>query len=307
MHILIIRPGAIGDTLLTFPIIQALKACYQHADVTLVSNPAVLPLAQAWHVADEVADYGDAQWSDLFSSTGIRSPIVRRLLQRTAMTICWLHDADGLVKRNLLAAGMPHVIVAPGRPPEGVRIHIVEYLAQTVKMPIDVPTGLDLLTGNANRLSPVGTSIGIHPGSGGARKCWPVSHFAAVIRALWVRGVPVLLLAGPADRERVAGLLKQLPSPAQSNLLNIVIDAPLLMVAELLQGCKGYLGNDSGITHLAALLGVPTIALFGPSDPAIWRPLGSSVCVLYEPVLENLPVNMVIHAIEHLHDATRTQ
>src|SRR5262249_858084 len=145
MHILIIRPGAIGDTLLTFPIIQALKACYQPARVTLVGNPAVLPLAQAWHVADDLAAYRDAHSSDLFSTAGICSPTVRRLLQRTAMTICWLRDADGVVKRNLLAAGMQHVIVAPGRPPEGVHMHIVEYLAQTVKMAIDVPTGLNLL------------------------------------------------------------------------------------------------------------------------------------------------------------------
>src|SRR5947209_16118247 len=124
MHILIIRPGAIGDTLLTFPVIQALKAHYQDADVTLVGNPAVLPLAQAWLVAEEVADYGDAQWSDLFSTAGIYSPTVRRLLQRTNMTICWLRDDDGVVQHNLLAAGRQHVIVAPGHPPEGVHTHI---------------------------------------------------------------------------------------------------------------------------------------------------------------------------------------
>ena len=59
------------------------------------------------------------------------------------------------------------------------------------------------------------------------RKCWPISHFAAVIKALWVRGVPVLLLAGPADAERVATLLRQLPSPPQSDLLKTVVDAPL--------------------------------------------------------------------------------
>src|SRR5205823_12041882 len=109
MHILIIRPGAIGDTLLTFPVIQALKAHYHDAHVTLVGNRAVLPLAQAWHVADEVADYEDAQWSDLFSMAGICSPVVRGLLQRTTMTICWLNDIDGVVKHNLLAAGIQHV------------------------------------------------------------------------------------------------------------------------------------------------------------------------------------------------------
>jgi heptosyltransferase III len=300
MHILIIRPGAIGDTLLTFPVIEALKARYQDTHVTLVGNRAVLPLAQAWHVADEVADYADAQWSDLFSTAGISSPSVHRLLQRTAMAIGWLRDDDGLVKHNLFAAGIQHVIVAPGRPLEGAHMHMVEHLAQTVGLAFDLAPPPRLPPLHMSNLHTPPTCIAIHPSSGGARKCWPVSHFAAVIRALWARRTPVLLLAGPADTERITTLLQQLPSPPLSNLLNLVIDAPLLKVAELLQGCKGYLGNDSGITHLAALLNVPTLALFGPSDPRVWRPLGTSVRVLYEPVFEQLTVELVIDAIEQL-------
>lgn len=300
MHILIIRPGAIGDTLLTFPVIEALKAHYQDPHVTLVSNPAVLPLAQAWHIADEVANYGDTQWSELFSTAGICSPIMHSVLQRITLAICWLRDPDGVVKRNLLAAGIQHEIVAPGRPPQGARRHIVEYLAQTVGIAIAVSTPPRLPPLYASNLNANPMFIAIHPGSGGASKCWPVSHFAAVIKALWVRHVPVLLLAGPADTGRVTALLQQLPSPPQASLLNVVIDAPLLHVAELLQGCKGYLGNDSGITHLAALLNVPTLALFGPSDPAVWRPLGASVRILHEPVLENLQVDGVIRTIEEI-------
>jgi ADP-heptose:LPS heptosyltransferase len=54
-------------------------------------------------------------------------------------------------------------------------------------------------------------------------------------------------------------------------------------LASLLRRCSAYLGNDSGVTHLAALVGVPTVALFGPSDPALWSPLGSRVTVLRSP------------------------
>jgi heptosyltransferase III len=299
MRILILRPSAIGDTLLTFPVILALKAQYSHTHVTFVSNPAVLPLAQAWNVADEIADYGNAQWSDLFSTAGICSPTVCGLLQQTDMAVCWLGDPDGIVKHNLLAAGVQQMIVAPGRPSEGMHIHIVEYLAQTVRIKLNrgrLPRLPALPTSNMSNLSPL--TIAIHPGSGGARKCWPVSHFASVIEELWHRDIPVLLLAGAADAERLATLLHQLPSPVHADLLNIVIDAPLLRVAELLQQCKGYLGNDSGITHLAALLNIPTIALFGPSNPEVWHPLGASVRVLHKPVLEHLQVDEVMSAME---------
>ena len=165
MHILIMRPGAIGDTLLTFPVILALKAGYEYAHITLVGNPAVLPLAQIWGVADEAADYGDAKWSELFSTAGIGSSALHRLLQRTDIAICWLHDTDGVVKHNLLAAGIRRVIVAPGRPPAGMRVHIVEYLGQTVGMAIDARTVPLLPLLQSGILSTLPTSIAIHPGS----------------------------------------------------------------------------------------------------------------------------------------------
>ena len=69
------------------------------------------------------------------------------------------------------------------------------------------------------------------------------------------------------------------------------------MVAEHLLQCRCYLGNDSGISHLAAMLGVPTTVLFGPSDPAIWRPLGSSVEILQARVLERISVDEVMESI----------
>jgi ADP-heptose:LPS heptosyltransferase len=139
--------------------------------------------------------------------------------------------------------------------------------------------------------------VAIHPGSGGAQKCWPISSFAAIIKYLWQQSYPVLLLAGPADHKRVAELHKLLPSPPQAYMLHRLIDAPLLEVAQYLQQCRCYLGNDSGITHLAAMLGIPTIALFGPSDPAVWRPPGPSVDVIYKPMLAQLPVEIVIECL----------
>jgi ADP-heptose:LPS heptosyltransferase len=76
-----------------------------------------------------------------------------------------------------------------------------------------------------------------------------------------------------------------------------LIYAPLLQVAQHLQQCRCYTGNDSGITHLAAMLGAPAVALFGPTDPIIWRPVGPDVTILQENQLENLPVQTVLNSI----------
>ncbi len=310
-HILVIRPGAIGDVLLAFPVLEALREHYANAHVTLVSNAQVLPLALASGVAEEVSDYQDMQWGELFSTTGIRSPALARLLDRTELAICWIRDADGIVERNLRAAGVKRLIVRPGRPPEGTHGHIVNYLAQTVGLS---PVGprlwmVHIQSGHVHHRalladkSAVGTInrplqyVAIHPGSGGAQKCWPASHFAEVIERLWQENRSVLLLEGPADTECVRDLLNLVPSPPVQGMLKMLTNAPLLEVARQLQQCRCYLGNDSGITHLAAMLGVPTVAIFGPSDPAAWRPVGPYVKVIQERALADVTVDVVMEAV----------
>lgn len=305
MHILIVHPGAIGDTLLTFPVIQALRKPYADPHITFVGNAAVLPLALEFGLVEEVDDYGDLRWSELFSAEGIHTPELLKQLQQTELAICWLRDPDRMVEHNLRLAGVKQVIVAPGRPPEGKRVHMVDYLAKTVGVQnVVVERIAPFVLGYRQVCNELGTTRGpydrnvaIHPGSGGARKCWPVASFVSVIAHLWQRGYPILLLAGPADRERVSRIQNSLPSPPRPDMLDVLIDAPLVVVAEYLQQCSCYLGNDSGITHLAAMLGIPTLALFGPSDPTTWRPLGPDVEVIQERNLEQLPINMVIENI----------
>ncbi|MFL5667420.1 MAG: glycosyltransferase family 9 protein [Ktedonobacteraceae bacterium] len=297
--------------MLTFPVIQALRAHYDNPHITLVSNPAVLPLAIKFGLAEEVSDYGQIQWSELFASTGIQQPTLSAQLRQVDLAICWLRDASGIVKRNLYTAGVKNVVVAPGRPTAGERMHIVDYLARSI--------GLDITD---KRFHPVGAgegemwcgdpcgrpsllqgrkedevTIAVHPGSGGAHKCWPVPCFAETIKQLWEHNCNVLVLIGPADHARWAELQKLLPAPAKPAMLKVMIDTPLTTVAEQVQQCRCYLGNDAGITHLAALLGVPTIVLFGPSDPAVWQPVGPSVEIIQAEVFEGLPVITVIKSI----------
>jgi heptosyltransferase III len=300
MQYLVIRPGAIGDSLLAFPVIQALRERAPAPRVTFVSNAAVLPLAQDAGLAEEVADYSSALWSELFSTVGVRTSALRELLQHVDSAICWLRDPEGIVRRNLQACGIEDIVIAPGRPAAESEMYIVDYLARTI-WPTDPPLlspGAPILPAYSGQRSAALTRIAIHPGSGGAYKCWPVAHFATVIAALWKRGISVLLLAGPADAEIIAELLARLPTPPDPTLLTILRNGPLRSVAREIQQCRGYLGNDSGITHLAALCGVPTIVLFGPTSPATWRPYASSVQVLCERELANLHPETVLYTIE---------
>ena len=301
MRMLIIRPGAIGDTLLTFPIIQTLRTRYAARHITFVGNAAVLALAQSSGLVEETFDYEDTRWGKLFLES--EKVVIRQdaVLERSDVAIAWLRDPDGIVERNLCLymhdSAMKEVIVAPGHPAAGERIHIVEYLARTAGLPRSPLLSWSLFPPPSAQQSTA--YFAIHPGSGGIQKCWPIAHFASVITALWQHSIPVLLLAGPADHQRLADLRSHLATPPHPDMLNTLIDAPLLTVARQLRQCRGYLGNDSGITHLVAMLGIPTTVLFGPSDPVVWRPLGPQVNILHEPNLEQLPVDVVLQTISN--------
>jgi heptosyltransferase-3 len=304
-RMLIIRPGAIGDNLLTFPLLQHLHTTLNNLSITFVGNATVLPLAHAFELAQEIADYEDPRWSELFLPPD-PAPHFRRLaslLQNRERAIVWLRDPESIVVKNLHTAGIQHVIQAPGRPTfdlnnNPVQHHIVTYLFNTIGIdnPPDplwhVPVGYQWQAPTSTHQYP--RAVAIHPGSGGVQKCWPLTSFAQSILMLWQAQIPVLLLAGPAEHERLQELLHYLPAPASPQLLRICINTPLLTLSQELRACGAYIGNDSGVTHLAALLGLPTIALFGPTDPAHWHPIGPRTTILHAMPIGNLSVCVVL-------------
>ena len=119
--------------------------------------------------------------------------------------------------------------------------------------------------------------LALHPGSGGAAKCWPAQRFAELAAAAahdW--GVVPVFLIGPADASAWCQVREALPPALAAPAL---VERPLREVLALLSLARAYVGNDSGISHLAGRA-CPTLALFGPSDPRVWHPLGSRVAVL---------------------------
>jgi ADP-heptose:LPS heptosyltransferase len=113
--------------------------------------------------------------------------------------------------------------------------------------------------------------VAVHPGSGSRSKNWPPERFAAVARRL-AAGQRWLLVLGPAEAE--------LPVPEGSIVAR---SWPVRTLGAALSRAGLFLGNDSGASHLAAAAGAPTLALFGPTDPALWAPVGASVATLRAP------------------------
>ena len=127
----------------------------------------------------------------------------------------------------------------------------------------------------------------VHPGSGSMAKRWPVENFATLIETLetqrWAR---TIVVTGYAEEDIEARLKVLLPHAKPL----IAANWPLLPTMALIGQATVFIGHDSGLTHLAAALGRPTVALFGPTDPEIWGPRGGHVTVVQmvrEPAADN--------------------
>jgi ADP-heptose:LPS heptosyltransferase len=142
--------------------------------------------------------------------------------------------------------------------------HCARYLLGTL-----ASLGIDLTWDDRTfEVAPIRSQdILVHPGSGSPAKNWPSERFAAVIRGA---ERPVRLIVGEAD-QAVAARFCGVPRLEHPSLEEL---------AARLAGCHAYLGNDSGVSHLAGLCGARSLVLFGPTDPTVWRPIGPRVEVL---------------------------
>lgn len=237
---LALRPGALGDTLLAVPALRALRRAC--GPITLAAHPAAARLLVKVDEVDRGLPFEDPSLAPLFSGVSAFDEDV----------VAWTSAAVGHAR-----------IHAPSRP-SNVQ-HCARYLLATLTA-LEIDLTFD---DSPLRLRPiVSDEILIHPGSGSPTKNWPVERFLEVVRAL---ESPVRLIVGEADHSIAE------PFPPQIARL---VEPPLEELAARLAGCRAYLGNDSGVSHLAGLSGARVFALFGPTDPRMWAPIGPHVSVL---------------------------
>ena len=306
MRIIAIRTVSyIGDALFVFPTLAALRKKYPQAHITLISYRPVLPLAQAWGLADEVFDCAEERWNSLAGPAGIYNDEARAIIQQADCLIYWDIDIRSKVTLNAHDVGVKDVFVAPEIPVEIGDMHIADFMPRAVGLQ---SLGIENVLADyvpphwqsSNGFCLFHPPIAVHPGSTDAKRRWPARSFAEVINALLRLKYPVLLLGGPSEVETLAMVRKHI-EPRLQGRLAVLENAPLLKVAAQIQQSRFFLGNDSGIGHLAGLLGVPMLGLFGPTDPVHKRPAGPYVETLQATPLESLhPDKVLAHILWRL-------
>jgi hypothetical protein len=281
--------------LLAIPALRALKHARPGDPLVVAAQPRIGRLLEVLGIADRSIDFEalglDALFQDDDADRRDRGWPARCAedLRRATRVVAWIGSREPCFAARLTALA-PGSIVAPsvgtGRP---VWEHLLGSVGATtsdidpaIRAAVTLPAAL--VEEARRELARHGWNGGdrllcVHPGAGGRGKRWPAAGFAAALeRLVALPRVAVVVHQGPADSEAVAAL----PEDLIARTIRLR-EPPLPLLAGVLTRAAAYLGNDSGISHLAAALGAPSLVLFG-ADRLIWRPWAEHV----EPLVVSL-------------------
>ena len=287
-RILVIRAGAIGDLIMTLPVLRALRKRFPEAYLEVMGHPHSLELIAGQREIDAASSTNRSEVTHLYIPNGPISHALKRSFGVFDLIVAYVAETEGTLIKNLRRAGAKRVISWPPFPSR--RMHEVDHLLDALRplgiassetVPELVPTPLDRAFAacfwKTHNLRSGQRVLAIHPGSGSPSKCWPPERFARIADwAIKSLSAAVLLIAGPADEEARHQTLRRMKGTPV-----LATNLTLPNLAALLERCTSFLGNDSGITHLAVAVGTPSVALFGPTAPRIWGPRGHHVSILH--------------------------
>ena len=299
----ILQPGAIGDCVLTLPLAEFMKDYLGLGGVDILGHTEYIGILPGRTRVDGIHSIDSVDLHRLFVETNTFDLVDGDALINTfgdyAWIITFLGEPDSSFEQNLIftanCSRSTEVITLSMKPSEKSSTHITDfYIEQFVAQsglfsepPLvcktkslikatkaDINRGRELL--KETNVDSSEKLVVIQPGSGGSHKCCHLDNFLSVSKVLASEGREVIFLLGPAEMERLsASAIGKIETVSR-----ILTNLSLADVLAVLSNAAGYIGNDSGITHLAAALGVKTIAVFGPTNPAIYSPIGPTVTVV---------------------------
>jgi len=287
---LIVHQGAIGDFILSLSSLEAIHRFYSQTRFIFLGNPSILQIIHSRPYFDGALNCAEKRWAPLYNSKGkLEKGVFDSLPQVDSIFAFCRSSSQTLVDHLARIYEKPSYRIDPF-PKTDLGLHVSEYQCRQLEKlgipslpcpaPVIAPSQEDFL--EARRFVQENVTAGnqlvlLHPGSGGSKKLWSVAGWLDVIMTILSNNnIKITLIEGPADSH----IVQQLRSEVGSTSLLLASNWPLGKLAALMKHSSLYLGNDSGITHLAAACNTPTIALFGPTDPSIWGPQGSKVTVV---------------------------
>ena len=293
-NVLVVKLRYIGDVLLTTPFLRALRRGFPDARVTVLVNPGTGEVLRHNPDVDEVLS---------LPRTGLIPQVqcYRELRARGFDCVVDLTDGDRSAFISFMTGarvriGFNHENRLRGRlysrcvEASYDATHVIDYHAMALpSLGLSMESGkpvLPLSGEDHERAHHVVESwqldrtrwIMIHPAARYWFKAWPPDRFAALGDAFHERGFQVVLVGSPDERSIGTEILQT----ARRSMISLIGNTRLLELAALMMRCRLFIGNDAGPMHMAAAVGCPVVALFGPSNPAVWAPRGQHVKTIHK-------------------------
>ncbi len=284
MEILVLHPGALGDIILSLPALRVLRDRFQTARVSLAANVDFAEVASG--CADELLPLSTLPLHRLFSVEDVPPEDVR-LWRSYDRIVSWTGSPCEAFTQKLSLLH-PCVIVAAWKPGAGERRHVARLFVDSLRPWLPPPPVMPVpeirLSHSEGRrgtewLSRCGWNaqnplIALHPGAGNASKRWPLEKFVALARSLTSRAT-LLIVEGPAE----PGVGQHVAAAVGTGIC-VASSLDTRLLAAVLSHCQLFVGNDSGVAHLAAAAGSPCVLIFGPTRAEQWAPIGDRVTIL---------------------------
>ena len=267
-RILVVRGGAIGDFILTLPVLGALRETYPNALVGCLAPAGLGDLALTAGLADKIQDLDGREWAEFFVSEGSLDFNMVKWLSQFDLVVSFLHDPDQVWAGNIKRICSGRLIQGCARPSdENNRPASITLLSALEEIGISEADPLPRIEMDAAKSDCF--DLAVHLGSGSELKNWPIDKWCEFLD-VWLLNNPgrVLVVGGEAETGKMSRI-KQVIGPKQADFLE---NEPLPEVARGLKSSLIFIGHDSGMSHLATALGVPSIILWGSTNRSVWGP-----------------------------------
>lgn len=259
--------GALGDFIMTWPLIHTLRKIFPKHEFFFIGKPEYMRFAASKGLLDAYMDCESASLSDFFNGESMSPGIATHF----AGSVLWMEKSDNLFRLLKENSDSSPIFIRPF--PQFLETHVSRYYYEEARKSYPLPDLKDEynIPLNLDRATKSGTYCVIHPGSGSLKKNFSVDFFIKTAEYIAdTYRIKTHFVLGPVEIER--GM--------HAKFAGHLIETPknLFEFEKILANAGLFIGNDSGASHLASALGVKTIALYKTSDPDIWGTIGKNSC-----------------------------
>lgn len=291
MRYLILRPGALGDLLVLRSVLGLIRTHDPKSHITLIARGEIILFLKQQGWIDSGLPYHHQGCSYLFSENSeAKIPQEFEFLKEIDVAVCYLKEKDTSVLNHLKRQGISRILIHPSRPEPYNPVHLYDFLSVPFRR-LGFSENSEPLYFIFSReqvlsvLSPLNLELKdyfvIHPGSGSVSKNWNPEGFKEMIRRLLENG-PVVCIGGEAETDLINDFRKDF-----AEKVKWLMTPDYYTLACVLAGAGGFLGNDSGVSHMVSCVGLKngsggvaypfSVVLFGPSSSIQWGPKGAQI------------------------------